>query len=159
MFRRLPVDRVARRRWRARVIHRRRHDSDRARHAAAPDRSAAPICSVIEELGFIKKAQALGFSLEEIGEILELTRAGRTACAHVLDLARRHVAAVDERIWQLTRFRDQLAGEVAKWDGKAEPTCAGLCQIIANAPVDPGSNAPPALGGPSAPRRSPRGHR
>src|SRR5438128_4643207 len=84
----------------------------------------------IEELRFIKKAQALGFSLDEIGEILKLSRAGNTPCAHVLDLSRRHLHAVEDRIHQLTRFRNQLAGELAKWDGGQEPTCRGLCQII-----------------------------
>lgn len=87
--------------------------------------------TTVEELRFIKKAQALGFSLDEIGEILKLSRAGKTPCSHVLDLARGHLAAVDERIQRLARFRDTLASEVAKWDGLKEPTCGGLCQIIA----------------------------
>src|SRR2546426_2523660 len=87
----------------------------------------------IEELRFIRKAQALGFSLDEIGEILKLSRAGRTPCSHVLDVAKRHVVAVDERIRELTRFRDRLAGEIAKWDGQRQPTCRGLCRIIAGA--------------------------
>ena len=89
--------------------------------------------TTVEELRFIKKAQGLGFSLEEIGEILKLSRAGDTPCAHVLDLARRHLRAVEHRIEQLTRFRDQLAGEVAKWDGEQAPTCRGLCEIIVGA--------------------------
>lgn len=89
--------------------------------------------TTVEELRFIKKAQRLGFSLDEIGEILTLSRAGDTPCSHVLDLSRRHLAALDRRIQQLTSFRDQLAGEVAKWDGEREPTCRGLCQIIASA--------------------------
>ncbi len=89
--------------------------------------------TTVEELRFIKKAQSLGFSLEEIGEILKLSRAGDTPCSHVLDLSRRHLRAVEERIQQLTRFRNQLAGEIAKWDGEQEPTCRGLCQIIASA--------------------------
>src|SRR6058998_4269485 len=69
--------------------------------------------TTVEELRFIKKAQALGFSLDEVAEILKLSRAGSTPCSRVLDLARRHVTAVNERIRQLTRFRDLLAGEVA----------------------------------------------
>lgn len=89
--------------------------------------------TTVEELKFIRKAQALGFSLDEIGEILKLSRAGRTPCSHVLDLARRHLAAVEERIRDLQKFRDQLAGEVAKWDGEKTPTCRGLCQIIVSA--------------------------
>lgn len=96
----------------------------------------------IEELRFIRKAQALSFSLDEIGEILKLSRAGQTPCSHVLDLARRHVAAIDERIRQLTRFRDQLSGEVAKWVGRRQPTCQGLCQIIAGAGDETTAGAP-----------------
>jgi DNA-binding transcriptional MerR regulator len=85
--------------------------------------------STIEELIFIKKAQTLGFSLDEIGEILRLSRSGRRPCSHVLELASRHLAVVEERIQQLERFRMQLAGEIAKW--KHRPLrCSGLCEII-----------------------------
>lgn len=104
---------------------------------ASPPRSATGYRryteTTVEELRFIKKAQGLGFSLEEISEILKLSRAGDTPCSHVLDLSRRHLHAIDERIQQLTRFRDQLAAEIKKWDGEQEPTCRGLCQIILNA--------------------------
>ena len=104
---------------------------------ASPPRSATGYRryteTTVEELRFIKKAQSLGFSLEEIGEILKLSRAGDTPCSHVLDLSRRHLRVVEDRIQQLTRFRDQLTSELAKWDGTREPTCRGLCQIIINA--------------------------
>jgi DNA-binding transcriptional MerR regulator len=115
--------------------------------------------TTVEELRFIKKAQSLGFSLEEIGEILKLSRAGDTPCSHVLDLSRRHLRAVDERIQQLARFRDQLAAELAKWDGKEEPTCRGLCQIISSAEereMDAPSLDLRAQGAPAAARRKSR---
>ena len=99
----------------------------------------------IEELRFIKKAQALGFSLDEIREILELSRAGKTPCSHVMDLAKRHLAAVDQRIHQLARFRGMLAGEIGKWDGEQAPTCAGLCQIIAGLEEGTGTAAAPVM--------------
>lgn len=89
--------------------------------------------TTIQELAFIKKAQALGFSLDEIAEILKLSRAGTAPCEHVLDLAQRHLAAVDERIRHLTAFRKQLAAEIGKWRGKRQPSCGGLCQIIETA--------------------------
>ncbi len=92
----------------------------------------------VEELRFIRKAQALGFSLDEIGEILRLSRSGKAPCSHVLSIAHQHLAAVEERIRRLQRFRDLLAAEVAKWDGKKTATCRGLCQIIAGA--EPGEN-------------------
>jgi DNA-binding transcriptional MerR regulator len=90
---------------------------------------------VVHELTFIKKAQALGFSLEEISEILTLSRAGQAPCDRVLSIAHQHLAAVDERIKDLQSFRDQLASEVGKWEGSTTPTCEGLCQIIAKAEV------------------------
>jgi DNA-binding transcriptional MerR regulator len=91
----------------------------------------------VEELRFIKKAQALGFSLDEVGEILSLSRSGKTPCSQVLSLGHQHLAAVDERLRQLKMFRDQLASELAKWDEeKSGITCDGLCQFIVDAAPD-----------------------
>jgi DNA-binding transcriptional MerR regulator len=88
----------------------------------------------IEELRFIRKAQALGFSLDEVAEILQLSRSGKAPCSHVLSLAHQHLAAVDERIRQLRAFRRQLATDVAKWNKqRAAVTCTGLCQFITDA--------------------------
>ena len=98
--------------------------------------------ATVEELRFIKKAQALGFSLDEIREILKLSRSGRTPCARVMDLARRHLSAVDQRIEQLARFRDVLASEISKWDGERAPSCTGLCQIITSADETPDAGQP-----------------
>lgn len=90
----------------------------------------------VEVLLFIRKAQVLGFSLDEIREILNLSRSGKAPCAHVLSLAHQHLAAVEQRIRQLQQFRDQLAVEVAKWNGRSTASCRGLCQIIAAADTD-----------------------
>ncbi len=92
--------------------------------------------STVDELLFIRKAQTLGFSLDEIGEILTLTRAGKTPCSHVLSLAHQHLAAVDERIRQLQKFRGQLAAELDKWDGRRTPICGELCEIISASAAD-----------------------
>jgi MerR family mercuric resistance operon transcriptional regulator len=89
--------------------------------------------AAVEELRFIRKAQAIGFSLEEIRQILQLSRAGQQPCGHVLALAHQHLAAVDERIRRLQKFRKQLAADLAKWDGqKTATTCSGLCKWIAD---------------------------
>ena len=96
--------------------------------------------TTVEELRFIRKAQALGFTLEEIGQILQLSRSGEKPCSHVLSLAHQHLAAVDERIRRLQKFRRQLASDLAKWDKqKSAVTCDGLCQWIADA--DPETKA------------------
>jgi MerR family copper efflux transcriptional regulator len=94
----------------------------------------------IEELRFIRKAQGLGFSLDEIAEILNLSRSGKAPCSHVLSLAHRHLVAVDARIRQLRAFRRQLAVGLAKWDKQeGAVTCNGLCQFISEADTPPGA--------------------
>lgn len=107
----------------------------------SPPRSGAGYrrygAGTVEELRFIRKAQALGFSLDEIGGILQLSRSGKEPCSHVLTLAHQHLAAVDERIRQLRAFRRQLAADLAKWDKqKRAVTCAGLCQFITEAEAE-----------------------
>lgn len=88
--------------------------------------------TAVEELRFIRKAQAIGFSLDEVREILRLSRSGKKPCAQVLTLARQHLAAVDERIRRLQQFRKQLASDVTTWEEqKTATTCDGLCQWIA----------------------------
>ena len=93
--------------------------------------------TTLEELRFIRKAQGFGFSLDEINEILKLSREGELPCTHVLDLARRHLAAVEERIQQLQSLHHRLSGELSKWNGKAPATCQGLCEIISTAEPQP----------------------
>lgn len=91
----------------------------------------------VETVRFVKKAQALGFSLDEVGEILKLSRSGEVPCSRVISLGRQHLAAVDERIRQLEAFRDQFATQLARWDGQAKQgvaVCGGLCQLIAEGP-------------------------
>ncbi|HXG90485.1 MAG TPA: heavy metal-responsive transcriptional regulator [Vicinamibacterales bacterium] len=89
--------------------------------------------TALAELDFIKKAQGLGFSLDEIQEIVRLSRGGDTPCAHVLELSQRHLAAVDKRIEQLGEFREQLAADIAHWQQQDQSYCDGVCQMIAGA--------------------------
>jgi MerR family transcriptional regulator, copper efflux regulator len=91
--------------------------------------------TALEELRFIKKGQSLGFSLEEIREILSISRAGEAPCSHVLELAERNLAATEERIRHLQEFRSRLAAQVAKWKGKSMAGCNSgkLCEIINSA--------------------------
>ena len=95
--------------------------------------------AALEELQFIRKAQAIGFSLVEIGQILQLSRAGERPCGHVLTLAHQHLAAVEQRIERLQKFRKQLAADLVKWKKqKTATTCRGLCQWITDAEISAG---------------------
>jgi DNA-binding transcriptional MerR regulator len=86
----------------------------------------------LEELQFIRKAQSLGFSLDDVKQILEVARAGQAPCSRVLAIAEGHVADLEKRIQQLTTLRDELARAVQGWrDGGVPSRCGStLCGMI-----------------------------
>jgi len=61
-----------------------------------------------KRLKFIRSAQAAGFTLNEIKELLDLDAADDRARAH--ELAQARVAALDTKIAELRQARDALAG-------------------------------------------------
>lgn len=91
----------------------------------------------VDELLFVRKAQALGFSLGEIAEILKLSRSGQKPCERVLAISHKHLETVDTRLRELQKFRAYLAAEISRWDrqGKAV-TCDGLCQFISESATE-----------------------
>jgi MerR family mercuric resistance operon transcriptional regulator len=62
----------------------------------------------VRRLKFIRSAQAAGFTLNEIGELLELSASDDRARAR--ELAQARVAALDEKINELKEAREALAG-------------------------------------------------
>ena len=82
--------------------------------------------SDLRRLRFIRAAQAAGFTLEQIAELLELDSGNDRSRAR--ELATERVAALDEKIAQLTAARDALR-KLAKECGAGGK---GPCPIIAS---------------------------
>lgn len=80
----------------------------------------------VERLRFIKRAQRLGFSLEEIAHLLAL---GEGDCRETKALALQKLAAIEERLADLTRMKQTLEELVRRCD--AEATVEG-CPIVAS---------------------------
>lgn len=83
---------------------------------------------VVDVLRFINRAKALGFSLEEVREILTLRRSGTEPCDCVTAMIERNLVAIDERIAELSRLRRQLRA-LAKNPTRERPTKA-ICPIL-----------------------------
>jgi MerR family mercuric resistance operon transcriptional regulator len=80
----------------------------------------------LRRLRFIRQAQAAGFTLSEIGELLRLDSGEDRATAR--ELAQARVAALDEKIEELAAVRDalqRLAGECGR-------EVSGPCPILAS---------------------------
>jgi DNA-binding transcriptional MerR regulator len=62
----------------------------------------------IEILRFIRQAKALGLSLAEIGDVLDLQRGGARPCGHVITLLDSHLAQIETTLKELRQLRDTL---------------------------------------------------
>jgi DNA-binding transcriptional MerR regulator len=71
---------------------------------------------VLERLSFIKRAQVLGFSLDEIKQIIAEKRAGQSPCADVREIVRQRLQELDERMREMRRYRNELAQALREWD-------------------------------------------
>lgn len=78
-----------------------------------------------QRLHFIKQAQALGLSLEEIRVVLEAMQGGRPPCADVRWVLGQKVALLSERIAELSALRDALARQLQWAEAHPDPACDG----------------------------------
>ena len=92
----------------------------------------------LNRLRFIRKAQALGFSLEEIRRILSLRGRGNETCRCVLRIAEATLAETEAKLRELQVFHDALAENVNRWRRKAGTggkAAAEFCKLIESATV------------------------
>ncbi|KQN75315.1 MerR family transcriptional regulator [Duganella sp. Leaf61] len=74
-------------------------------------------------LRFVKRARTLGFSLEQIRELLSLWQNKARASADVKAIALGHVAELNQRIAELTEMRDTLQTLAGCCQGNDRPDC------------------------------------
>ncbi|WP_137822940.1 Cu(I)-responsive transcriptional regulator [Pseudomonas sp. D(2018)] len=77
----------------------------------------------LHTLAFIKRSRDLGFSLEEVGRLLELWQDRQRASADVKSLARDHIEALNRKIAELEGLRDTLQELVDHCQGDHRPDC------------------------------------
>jgi DNA-binding transcriptional MerR regulator len=93
---------------------------------------------IVERLRFIKKAHSLGFTLEEIREILSLRDHGRAPCRRVAELGERRLQQVEQELARLEAFRGALAAALPRWkkETSRQRRCAGeFCDLIEQLPA------------------------
>jgi len=74
--------------------------------------------TAVRRIRFIRSAQDLGFTLEEIRELLGMRRDENATCEDVRVRAQAKVAAIDEKIRLLTRMRESLERISAECSGE-----------------------------------------
>ena len=96
---------------------------------------------MLERLDFIKRAQVLGFSLEEIKQIISEREAGGNPCEAVRDIVRIRLQELDEHMRQMRRYRNELAATLAEWD-KTGPVKGHICGLIEGSKITPHRSHP-----------------
>ena len=81
--------------------------------------------TTVKRVRFIKRAQALGFTLEEIGGLLKLDEAH--ACAETRELASHKLQTIETKLADLVAMRKALTALLCQCDAGA---MKGNCPII-----------------------------
>lgn len=84
----------------------------------------------IDELGFIQRAKRLGFSLDEIREILSLGRGGKMPCARVAAFCGSHLRGIEQRMVELRAFQRNLREAERQAKAGCGFTPDGFCRAI-----------------------------
>ncbi len=80
-------------------------------------------------LHFVRQARKLGFSLEQIRELLSLWQDQQRASRDVKAIASGHIAELDQRIQEMTAMRDTLNHLVASCAGDHRADCPILAGL------------------------------
>lgn len=89
----------------------------------------------VDLVRFVKRAQELGFTLDEIEELLHLDSGGPDSCDAARELAEHRAADLERRIADLERMRDSLATLIENCHRpRADRRCALLTAIQTSPP-------------------------
>jgi MerR family Zn(II)-responsive transcriptional regulator of zntA len=97
----------------------------------------------VQHIHFIRRAQQLGFSLNEIRDLLILQTGEVAACSHVRDLLKTKLSSVREKLAELQKLENQLAADLnrcertARSGERATNQCCPVLDEIADADAFP----------------------
>jgi DNA-binding transcriptional MerR regulator len=90
--------------------------------------------SVVDRLAFIRAGQAVGLTLNELGDVLKIRDAGDSPCRHVTQLIDIRIEEIDQRMRDLRRLRKDLvalAARAADFDPEECPP-ESVCRILSS---------------------------
>lgn len=107
----------------------------------------------VHTLRFIRQSRDLGFSIEQIGELLALWQDRRRPSRQVKALAQAHIQELEQKVQDLLAMKETLSHLVHCCHGDDRPDCPILESLAQDAPVLVAPVAAPATRGLKGPRR------
>lgn len=85
----------------------------------------------IQQVQFIKKAQSLGFSLDDIHEVLNIHQDGNEPCDFVRARLQDKISQLETQIKDMIAFKSQLEAYRDRWNEQSEaPKPGDICPLI-----------------------------
>jgi len=81
--------------------------------------------SALERVRMIRRALAVGFTLDELGTIFKIFDRGGAPCKQVRDLAATKLSEVERHLYEVTAIRDELRESLKAWDERLAQTAQG----------------------------------
>ena len=93
------------------------------------------------QVEFIKKAQAIGFTLEEIKTILDVRDRGEKPCSLVQDLLNNKIEQLEIQIKKMSLFKRELEEYRTNWMNNPNPESDSqeVCPLISSVSLDSGA--------------------
>jgi DNA-binding transcriptional MerR regulator len=85
---------------------------------------------VLTRLAFIKRAQNLGLSLDEIRAILQVYDQGQPPCGEIKEKLEDKLLQIDHQIDQLVTLRSEIEGLLSGWKNMRSQQEDTICPII-----------------------------
>lgn len=90
----------------------------------------------VQHVEFIKKAQQLGFSLQDVQAILKVKQAGLQPCGVVKQILAHKITQVQAQLRQLQQLEAELLQYQQQWQQDvSEHSTAHICQLIENVEI------------------------
>ncbi len=97
----------------------------------------------LERLQLVRRALAVGFTLNELAGILQARDRGGNPCAEVRELAALKLAEVETRLRELRQVRDELRATLQDWDTRLGGRNGGeRAYLLEHLPNRPPSKSP-----------------
>ena len=79
----------------------------------------------LDRVGMIRKALAIGFTLDELSSVFKIFEQGGAPCRQVRSLAATKLAEIENHLRQVTVLRNELKAALKEWDLRLEKTTSG----------------------------------
>lgn len=97
----------------------------------------------VQQVKFIKKAQTLGFSLEDIGEVLNVHHQGDVPCEFVQSLLQDKIQQIEAQIQEMATFKSALEQYRDRWAADHHhPKPGEICPLIEAVPCTEQTSQP-----------------